>query len=310
MAKHPLAMALAKVVIAAAWADGDLAIDEVNSLKNLLAEMGQTGGRGEMDLTANEWAELEIYLYSPVGPAERTRLVDELRATLRSPRDRDLALAALDRLVRADRVYTDAERVVAAEIRDALESADLGILSHINRMLRGRMATSPGPNREQFLEEFLHNRIYYAVRQRLGRAPEEDLGIPAAEAYKLALAGGLLARVARVDNTVTPDEFKKIATALAEGWGIDLTRATLVTEVALAESASDLDYYRLTKEFADSTSVEERVRFLDALFAVAAADGSISSDESAEISRINASINLTHDQFIAAKRKARFANEK
>ncbi|MBX0326297.1 TerB family tellurite resistance protein [Oscillochloris sp. ZM17-4] len=304
MPKNPLAMALAKVIIAAAWADGHLASDEVNSLKNILAELGQTGGSGEMALTANEWGELEIYLHSPVDAAERARLVDGLAAALRGPGDRALALAALDQMLRADRVITGEERAVADQIRAALERVDLGLIAQIGRLLRGANPAG-GPNREQYLEEFLNNRIYYAVRQRLGVAPEDDLGIPADEAHTLALAGGLLARVARVDNVVTEAEFVRIAEALESGWGISRERAALVAEVALAESTADLDYFRLTKEFADGASVEDRVRFLDALFAVSAADGEISSDESAEISRITASINLTHSHFVAAKRRAR-----
>lgn len=308
MAKHPLAMALAKVIIAAAWADGDLARDEVNALKNLLAELGQTGGHGEMALTATEWAELEIYLYSPVGPEERARLVADLAANLRGPRDRDLALVALDQLVQADRVLTEAERAAAEEIRDALLSADVGVFAQIGRMVRGGLrARAPGPNREEHLDEFLTNRIYYAVRQRLGRAPDAELGIPLEEARVLALAGGLLAQVARVDDRVGDAEFQRISEALVTYWGIDAERAAVVAEAALAESAAGLDYYRLTKEFADRTSVERRARFLDALFAVAAADGEISSDESATISRITQSINLTHDYFVAAKRRARGA---
>jgi uncharacterized tellurite resistance protein B-like protein len=306
MPKNPLTMALAKVIIAAAWADGHLASDEVNSLKNILAELGQTGGSGEMALTANEWAELEIYLHSPVEADERVRLVDDLATALRGPGDRALALAALDQVLRADRVITGEERAVADQIHAALQRVDLGLLSQIGRLLRGAIR-SRGPNREQYLEEFLNNRIYYAVRQRLGKPPEDDLGIPADEAHTLALAGGLLARVARVDNVVTETEFARMVDSLESGWGISHARAALVAEVALAESAADLDYFRLTKEFAAAASIEERSRFIDALFAVAAADGAISSDESAEISRITASINLTHDHFVAAKRRARGA---
>lgn len=306
MAKHPLAMALAKVIIAAAWADGHLATDEVNALKNLLAEMGQLGGYGEMALTAEEWAELEIYLYSPVDAAERQRLVESLADTLRGSGDRSLALTAIDRLLGADRVHTDEERQVAAEIRSALLSVDLGPIALLGRLVRGALRARPTvPNREQYLEEFLHNRIYYAVRQRLGKAPEEDLGIPAAEARKLALAGGLLAEVARIDQQVSPAEADALTAALAAGWHISPTGAAVVSAAALAESADGLDFYRLCEEFASSTSVEERIHFLDALFAVAAADGAISGEESAAISRITYSIKLPHEEFVAAKRRAR-----
>lgn len=309
MSKHPLAIALAKVIIAAAWADGELANDEVNSLKNLLAELGQTVGSGEMALTMQDWAELDIYLYSPVGPDERRRLVEELAVGMRGPRDKALAFAALDQLVAADRVTTDAERRVVAEIRTSLERADAGPLASLGGMLRrnfGRLAASPsaGPNREQYLDEFLNNRVYYAVRVRLGKAPEEDLGIPAAEARTLALAGGILATLARIDEQVTDSERERIVAALEQGWGISHDRATLVAEAALTESIASLDPYTLTYTFSQSASVVERVRFLDALFAVAAADGEISSEESAAISRITSSIRLEQRHFVEAKRKA------
>lgn len=298
-------MTLAKVIIAAAWADGELANDEVNSLKNLLAELGQTVGSGEMALTMQDWAELDIYLYSPVGADERRRLVEELAAAMRGPRDKALALTALDQLLGADRVTTEAERAVAAEIRSALERADAGPLAAFGGLLRrGFGVRAAGPNREQYLDEFLTNRVYYAVRVRLGKSPEEGLGIPADEARKLALAGGILATIARVEAGVDEHERARIIAALERGWGLSHDRAELVTEAAIAESEANLDPYTLTYAFAQSATVDERISFLDALFAVAAADGAISSEESAAISRITSSIRLEQRHFVEAKRKA------
>lgn len=305
MSKTPLAIALAKVIIAAAWADGDLARDEVNSLKNLLAELGQTVGSGEMALTMQDWAELDIYLYSPVEADERRRLVEELAAAMRGPRDKAMAFAALDSLMGADRVATEAERAVNAEIRAALDRADAGPLAAFGGLLRrGFGLRAAGPNREQHLDEFLNNRVYYAVRVRLGRSPEEGLGIPADEARKLALAGGILATIARVEAGVADSERERIVAALERGWGLSRDRAELVAEAAIAESEASLDPYTLTYTFAQLATVDERVRFLDALFAVAAADGAISSEESAEISRITSSIRLEQRHFVEAKRRA------
>lgn len=308
MADRALAMALAKVMIAAAWADGHLANDEINSLKQVLTRLGQTGGRPEMELTATDWAELEIYLHSPVDADERARLVAALAQTLRGKRDQQIAQEALDHLFAADGVHTTEERNAAAEINAALAAADVGILGQIGRLVRGFGRAPAGPNRERYLEEFLNNRIYFAVRQRLGKAPADALGISAEEAHTLALAGGLLARVAHVDQQVTSAEFAQIVAVMIAEWGIDHERATLVAEVAVAENAAELDFYRLTKEFADSTSVAQRERFLAALFAVAAADGAISAAENAEISRINANINLTHAQFVQARQAAKIPN--
>ncbi len=299
MAKHPLAMALAKVIIAAAWADGELALEEINDLKRLLAELGQTSGT--FALTAEEWAELEIYLHSPVEAAERARLIADLRDLIVTSAERQLALNAIDRMLAVDRVLTPAEREVAREIHAALDHDQQNLLAQFGRAFRLALGIrARGPNREDLLAEFLRNRIYYSLHIRLGQQIDE-LGIDHDELYALALAGGLLARVARVDDRVTPAERDQIVSILQEWWHLDHERATLVTEIALAETAASLDFFRLTKEFADSTTVERRERFLDALFAVALADGELSGAESAEISRITAAINLPHDRFVAAR---------
>ena len=66
----PFVMKLSKVVIAAAWADGELHGDEVNSLKDLLFSLGEISG--------DDWVELEIYMDSPVRTDERERLLGSL----------------------------------------------------------------------------------------------------------------------------------------------------------------------------------------------------------------------------------------
>ena len=67
--------------------------------------------------------------------------------------------------------------------------------------------------------------------------------------------------------------------------------------------SGEVAHFRLTREFSTSTMEEERVRFLDVLFAVADADGHVSHEEIEEIRRIAKSLNLTHKQFIGAKLK-------
>ncbi len=83
-----------------------------------------------------------------------------------------------------------------------------------------------------------------------------------------------------------------------------LRRSVATLEAAIAESDGSLDLYRLTYSFALSATVEERVRLLDGLFAVASAHGGISSEESAEISRIASAIRLEQRHFVEAKRRA------
>ncbi|MGB2911413.1 MAG: TerB family tellurite resistance protein, partial [Anaerolineales bacterium] len=53
----------------------------------------------------------------------------------------------------------------------------------------------------------------------------------------------------------------------------------------------------------ETTTAEQRVRFLDVLFAVADGDGRVSYEETEEIRLIAKMLKLTHRQFIDAKLK-------
>jgi uncharacterized tellurite resistance protein B-like protein len=306
MSKRSVILAMAKVLIAAAWADGHLAEDEVNYVKRMLLRLPGAGTGPEGQLTSQEWAELDIYLYAPVDAEERARLVANLAEQLRSPRDREEVLRMLEEIISADRVVTPEERTALDDIRNALNAVDLGLINRIGRLFSAPMrAADPAnrPNRELLLEDFLNNRVYFAVRQRLNLDKNADLGIDQEEARTLSLAGALMAYIIHIDECVRPEERGTLERILREVWGIGEAAATMMAEVALSEVARGMDVFQLTSAFADRVPVEERTRLIDALFAVAAADGTLSGAETSEISRINQGIRLTHDQFVAARKR-------
>jgi uncharacterized tellurite resistance protein B-like protein len=293
MADNDLIMALGKVIIAAAWADGTIADDEVNSLKELTWRLPE--------VNAQQWNELEIYLDSPVGAAERERLVAELRHLTTSIEQRDLALQALDDMVNADGAVTDAERAIVAEIKGTLETADVGLWGSFSRLLIGRraQATAGAPNREAYLDDFVRNRVYFQMKQRLA-AGDIAWEIPDAELRRLGLAGGLLALIGRVQAGVDSDERAAMIATLQLAWSLPAASAEFVVEVALA-GGEKLDLFRLTREFSEVTTPEERRGFLAALFAVAAADGEASFEETEQIRLIAQGLKLSHQEFIDAK---------
>ena len=299
MPRTRVVKALAKVMIAAAWVDGSVSQEEINSLKDLIFQLP--------DMTASDWAELEIYIEAPVGEAERARLVEELRASMKNPADKDQALAAMDAVINADGQVTEAERDVVNEIKRNIESADVGLFGQLGGVLRGPVqrrseALASAPNRELEMDDFMKNKIFFQVHRRLEL---DDLGMDISEdeLRKLSLAGGLMARVAYVDHEVKDEETDTMIAALQTNWEISQVEAALVVEVAVSEISKSLDYYRLSREFFESTSFDERLHFLDVLFAVAAGDGFVSYDETEEIRTIAMGLKFTHKQFIDAKLK-------
>ena len=290
-------LTLGKVIIAAAWADGEVAHEEINCLKDLLFRLP--------GLTGREWAMLDMYIESPVGAAERERLVEQLQNELRSSRDKSLVLQSLNDMVAADGIISEGEKAIIEEIKSQIETANVSVFGQLGRVVkdtvrRREAALSSAPNREEHFEDFIKNKVYYGVQRRL-ELGEASLDIPEDRLRKLSMAGGLMARVAHVDLVVTNEEFEAIANSLTKEWGISQDEAAFVTEVAVSEVGPDMDYYRLTREFFTSTTEEERSQFLNVLFSVANADGFVSSKEIEEIRAIANSLRLTHKQFIDAK---------
>ena len=294
MSEEQLIVKLAKVLIAAAWADGELTNEEINSMKDLLYGMPQ--------LTALQWARLEMYIETPVGDAERERLVEDLRSAIQKPGDRALTLRALEEMVMADGEVTGDEQAVVAEIEAAIESVDFGLFSRLTKGMTGRRsaALADAPNREDYFEDYVKNRVYYGVRRRLDEG-ESELDLGEDTLRTLSLAGGVMAQVARANPQVTDPEVEVMVDALETHWYLTREQASFVADVAVDETASHLDRYRLAREFADACTYEERVGFLDVLFAVAAADGQACYEEIEEIRSVANALKLPHEVFIDAK---------
>jgi uncharacterized tellurite resistance protein B-like protein len=294
MTDENLILTLAKVLIAAAWSDGDLTHDEVNSMKDLLFHIPQ--------LTARQWAELQMYIEAPVGKAERARLVEELQQAIQSQENRDLALVALEEMMMADGRVTDEEERTAAEIRAAIESVDVGVGGTLSRFVKGvtgrrARAVANAPNREDYFDDYVRNKVYYGVRRRLDLG-EADLELDDAALRKLSLAGGVMARV---NPRITEAELATLESALQTHWHLAPRQAAFVAGVAVSETASLLDRQRLARQFAEVSTPEERAEFLHVLFAVAASDGMASYHEIEEVRQIARSLKLTHQDFIDAK---------
>jgi len=299
MARSDVVMSLAKVIIAAAWADGEMSNDEINSLKDLLFRLP--------DMTASDWARLEMYIEEPVSQAERARLVEELKARMASRSEKELALNALDEMMQADGMVTISERAVIDEIKASIQDADVGILPQLGRLVRGPVqrrsqAIAEAPNREVYLEDFLKNKIFYKIQRRLDKE-DLDIDLPEKKLRKLSLAGGLMARVAFVDQEINDEEFEVMVEALQSNWEVSRTEACLVAEVATSEIGNNLDFYRLSRQFFEHTTRQERIRFLDVLFTVAAGDSQATYQEIEEIRSISKMLKLSHRQFIDAKLK-------
>ncbi|MBV7334615.1 TerB family tellurite resistance protein [Chloroflexi bacterium TSY] len=308
MANRNLILSLAKVIIAAAWADHALTNEESNSLKDLLFKLPESYREGgNRRLSAKEWAMLEMYMESPIGPEERAQLITELQEALNTPREKKLALNALNELIHADGVITAEEQAVSDEIRAALDNVNVSIFGQLARLItspieRRTEELGQAPNRDRHFDDFVRNKVYYGIQRRLDLG-EFELLIPDDKLRRLAAIGGLMARVAHIDREVTDSEFDTMVELLQSELSVGHHEALFVAQVAVSEVSPDMDFLQLTREIVTNITPETGAQLLDLLFAVADADGKVTHQESEEIYNIAYNLNLTHKQFIDAKVK-------
>jgi tellurite resistance protein len=125
---------------------------------------------------------------------------------------------------------------------------------------------------------------------RLERLPVEQARLVASAAYTLA-------RAAQADLDISAEETAVIERELQAHEALDEATAVLVTEMAKlqARSVGGTEDYIVTREFAALANDGQRVDVLRACFAVAAASGSISAEESAVLNQIAKELALESD---------------
>lgn len=123
----------------------------------------------------------------------------------------------------------------------------------------------------------------------------------------LSCLSGLLARVAYVDFTIHEDEQKHIESALRHWINLTEDEAKFTAKVAVDQmkKLSGLDTRKFCTPLVEILSVTERYHILEALFELAASDGTVENAETNEISFISKSLVLERKYFLAAKAKVK-----
>ena len=128
--------------------------------------------------------------------------------------------------------------------------------------------------------------------------------------YFICLVGTLMASIAHVDNHLDPAEKKVLKTCLAAQFELKGKELALLFEVVEEQGRKDFDFHEVLTEINRLTSYNERLQFMECLFAVATADGDLAHEETEEIRRITKAMRIPHNTFIQAKVRARKGLEK
>jgi len=113
----------------------------------------------------------------------------------------------------------------------------------------------------------------------------------------------VLSRVARADMNISDAETRKMEQLVIGLSGLSEEQAILAVQIAKTQATlfGGTENFLVTDEFDKLATQEQKLSLLNCLFAVAAADESISSVEEREIRLIANELQLTHSDFIDAR---------
>ncbi|MFO7889152.1 MAG: TerB family tellurite resistance protein [bacterium] len=288
---------LGKLMIAAAWADGELTNEEINSLKEVLF--------GLKDISGDDWKKLEMYMESPVSEQERQILLDRLLNQIRSPEDKKLIINKLQQLFHSDGEISTEEAALLNEIENTVSKIGTDIFSQFSKALKSTIskrssAVQSSTLRENDFEDYIKNTVYYDLQQK---QKESGMTIDLAEEKlrKLCLATGLLSFVAGVDSEISDQEKKVMRDIITGDWQLSAALADLLIQISSERAVKGLDFYRISYNFFNRTRLKERKDFIKTLFKIANATDKTSREEIEEIRRIAQALKVSHQDFIKAK---------
>lgn len=290
-----------KVLTTIAWADGEVSQSELNILKSFYRKF---------DLERHELDELKPYLNAPVPKNEKDLLYRQMIAELSTPSEKKEIVNALENMIQAHKRMRGEERKLADQFSEWLDKTSftkrsLGRIRNLFQKTIFEHARDPNPDMEKYFKRRVLKKIELKSSNSgvITKLPEDKL-------YFLCLLGTLMSSIAHVDGHFDPAEKKALKACLSKQFSLKGKELTLLFEVVEEQGRKDFDFHEVITEINRLTSYNDRLRFMECLFVVAAADGEIAYEEGEEIRRITKAMRISHDVFIQAKVRAKKAAKK
>jgi len=127
--------------------------------------------------------------------------------------------------------------------------------------------------------------------------------LPRDEARYIASFAYVLARVANADLDVSDEETREMERLVAGMAELGEAQTALVVQIAnlLAVNLGGTENYVVTRQFRELSTHPQRIGLLRCLFAVAAADESVSHEEEQQISQIGVELGLTSPEVASVR---------
>ena len=290
--KNSLEFKLAKLLIAAAWADGDITTDEINVLKDLIFNLPGISGE--------DWNLLELYMDSPLSEEETSVVLKDVMNAVTNSADKILVSNTLKQLMESDGDLKKEEQNFINMVQLALDGKRTDPVSLLAGFLKKTVSfkSSEIPRREQLFHDYVKNTVYYQLHHD---GVHGDFKIDDSFLRKLCLKAGLFAKVCHQDGDPDDNEVKAVTEAMQELAAISEEEALMLVQAGFNRAARGLDYGHICRSYFEVTEYEERCDFMKLLFRVAAASNGSCHEEIQAIRDISIHLKIPHSKYIEAK---------
>jgi len=115
----------------------------------------------------------------------------------------------------------------------------------------------------------------------------------------------ILGRVANADRQISAEETAAMESIVRRVGHLPESQAVLAVQIAKSQNRlfGGTENFLVTRQFGELATEAQRGELLDCLFAVSAADDSISGEEEAQVRQIASELGFSHRDYVLARRK-------
>jgi uncharacterized tellurite resistance protein B-like protein len=239
---------LAKLLISTAWSDGQIQDDEKVTLAKLRAEYP--------GITEEEWVTLKLYMEYPMTRDEVKVVLEDIRNSLVTSEDRELAVKWLQELVHADGKVEYNEFRFYKDVVDFIE----GNNDQIDN-LQGKFSKGETSDRESEIDDFLNNPVFFRVC-RAFKEKRMEISAGGDDLRRRCLEASLIARIAKSDEDLHQDEYEGMIDLLTTYLNVPLGSAIEIVNQSLNMEDDICSIPRICKKYLEFSNEQERKEFV------------------------------------------------
>lgn len=282
-----LSLALAKALSVATPMVGSIRPVDRHVFKDLLFQLPDLGQR--------DWNELAS-LIDQIPQLDTEEMLQDLRSILALPDQRPIVCYALERVFAGVPRVSLNEDVIERALDALIYEPTPGSLCHLGALVEDALMMRLSCEHGQ-PEDLAELRKIVHARTGIFLANDVASRLSEAKMNRLCLEATLIALVAHADGKVDDPELHVCRNFLCRMWSLPLREADFVLNLSLADRFDAMDVLRVCRWLYELTTRQERLRFLELLFDLAAVDNDLSDKEVETLMQIAANLRIEQEHF-------------